>query len=244
MTLKVANYNSLRQEFETLRARYQRLDKESKQKGVQLASLQLLANEVSMAYGLKRELEGPTDMSHEGRLLPTVSESLEQYNFLKSATFSRYSRRSSALFQTNMLPSIWPVDGRLMSYFGLRSDPFSGESRTHTGVDISALAGTEVKATADGVVSTAEWGGDYGRLVVIDHGNGFETYYAHLSRFEVLPGQTVRRGDVVGRSGATGRATSAHLHYEVRRGHTPVNPHPYLRTAITQGVIKTREYGF
>ena len=244
MALKVADYNTMRHEVDVLRARYQRLDKESKQKGAQLASLQLLANEVSVAYGLKRQLEGPSDIAKEGHLVPTVSESLEQYNFLKSANLSTYARRSNSLFQSNMLPSIWPVDGRLMSYFGRRSDPFSGAERTHTGVDISAASGTAVKAAADGVVISAEWGGDYGKLVIIEHGNGIETYYAHLSRFEVIPGQMIRRGDLVGHSGSTGRATSAHLHYEVRRSGTPVNPSAYLRTTFAQATAKPREYGF
>lgn len=244
MTLKVSNYNSLRSEFEMLRSRYDRLDKESRQKGTQLASLQLLANEVSLAYGLKRSLEGPDDISHEGRLVPTVTESLEQYDFLKNANPSTYFGRSNPLFQTNMLPSIWPVEGRLISYFGLRSDPFSGEGRTHTGVDISASQGTQIEATADGIVVNAQWTGDYGKLVVVDHGNGFETYYAHLSQFQVVPGQMIRRGMIVGLAGSTGRSTSAHLHYEVRRGGIPINPHRYLRTTFAQAAVKTRDYGF
>jgi murein DD-endopeptidase MepM/ murein hydrolase activator NlpD len=227
MSLKVANYNSLRQDVETLRAKYRRLEKESKQTDQQLASLQILANEVSVAYGIKRRLEGPAEISTEGRLVPTMSESLEEYNFLKAANLSRFSRRSQ-LFQSVMLPSIWPVNGVLMSHFGRRTDPFSGEGAFHTGVDISAVRGTPVKATGDGVVTHAEYGGQYGKLVIIDHGNGVQTYYAHLSQYEVVAGQSVRRGDIIALSGATGRATSPHLHYEVRRGGTAMNPQPYL----------------
>ena len=242
MTWKIANYNNLRHEVETLRSRYQRLEKESTQKNVQLASLQLLANEVSVAYGLKRSLEGPSDIASEGRLLPTVSETLEEYNFLRTASISRLSRQANPWFRSNMLPSIWPVDGRLMSNFGHRSDPFSSEGAFHTGVDISVPSGTAVRAAADGVVDSAEWAGSYGRLIVLDHGNGIQTYYAHLSRFAVVPGQWIRRGEIVGRSGATGRATGAHLHYEVRRGGTAINPHPYMRTTVAQSVPK-RDYG-
>ena len=113
MAWKVADYNRLRTEVSAMRSRYQKLEKESKQTGQQLASLQLLANEVSVAYGLKRELEGPSDISAEGRLVPTIHESLEQYNFLRSASLSLHSRRSNILFQPNMLPSIWPIEGRL-----------------------------------------------------------------------------------------------------------------------------------
>jgi murein DD-endopeptidase MepM/ murein hydrolase activator NlpD len=237
MAWKVANYNDLRKEVETLRARYQRLEDESKQKGVQLASLQVLANEVSVAFGIKRTLEGPSDIAREGRLLPTMSESLEEYNFLKTADLSRLARRANPLFHTNMLPNIWPVDGRLGSHFGNRTDPFSGDGGWHSGVDISAPSGTPVKASADGVVESAEWAGAYGKLVVLDHGGRVSTYYAHLSRMEVVPGQWVRRGTIVGRVGGTGRVTSAHLHYEVRRGGIPINPRPFLNGTLAQSRV-------
>ncbi|MEJ7608698.1 MAG: M23 family metallopeptidase [Bryobacteraceae bacterium] len=242
MTWKVANYNNLRQEVATLRSRYKRLESESRQKGMQLASLQTLASEVSIAYGLKR-LEGPTEIASEGHLIPTLSESLEQYDFLKSARLGRNSKRASPLFQSEMLPNIWPVDGRLMSSFGHRSDPFSGEDAFHAGVDISVAAGTPVKAAADGVVNSAEWGGGYGKLVIVDHASGLQTYYAHLSHLEVLAGQTVRRGDIVGNSGSTGKSTSPHVHYEVRRGGIPVNPHPYLKSTVAKAPARG-EYGF
>ena len=244
MSLKVANYNTLRQEVDTLRARYHRLQKESKQTDQQLASLQLLASEVSMAYGLKRHLEGPADITNEGRLTPTVSESLEEYNFLKSASFSRHSGKSPTLFPGRGLPSIWPVDGRLMSHFGSRTDPFSGEGAFHTGVDISAVTGTLVKAAGDGTVTHAEYSGHYGKLVILDHGNGFQTYYAHLSRFNVVAGQGIRRGETVGMSGATGRVTSPHLHYEVRRGGTAINPYQYLHTPVVAQAQPKAEFGF
>ena len=242
MTIKVASYNNLRHEIEVLRDRYERLEKESRVKGAQLASLQLLASEVSLAYGIKRSLEGPADIAHEGRLLPSVRETLDQYNFLKTASLSGAGRRRSPLFQSEMLPAIWPVEGRLMSYFGRRSDPFSGEGAFHAGIDIAVPTGTAVHATADGTVLTAEWAGQYGRLVVIDHGNGLQTYYAHMSRLDVIAGQWVHRGEAIGRSGNSGRSTGAHLHYEVRRGGTPVNPSPYLRASYTQA--PKREYGF
>jgi len=243
MTWKVANYNSLRQEVDVLKSRYQRLERESRQKGVQLASLQNLASEVAVAYGLKRTLEGPDSIASEGRLVPTVAETFDEYNFLRSATISQLARRANPLFHTNMLPNIWPVEGRLMSNFGHRSDPFSGDGAFHTGVDISVPSGTLVKAAADGVVIEAEWAGNYGKLVVLDHGNGFRTYYAHMSRFEVVPGQFIRRGGTVGRSGATGRVTAPHVHYEVRRAGTAINPHPYLRSTLAMTEPR-REYGF
>jgi murein DD-endopeptidase MepM/ murein hydrolase activator NlpD len=228
MTWKVSNYNSLRQELETLRSRYKALQKEANQKSEQLASLQLLANEVSLAYGIKQKLEGPPDITGEGRLTPTYKESLAEYNFLKSASYSMMRRYYVRNWQTHIRPSLWPVYGRLMSPYGSRVDPFSGEGAIHTGVDISAGKGTPVHASADGVVTRAEWSGGYGKLVIIDHGNGMQSWYAHLSRFEVVPGQEVRQGQEIALSGGTGRATSPHLHYEVRVGGNPVNPWPYL----------------
>lgn len=231
MAYKVANYNSLRKEADQLRARYQNLQKVMNQTNEQLASLEMFANEVSAAYGIKQKLEGPNDIASEGKLVPTFSESLAEYNYLRSSNLSRssYARR----WHLNTKPSIWPVDGRLMSSFGERIDPFSGEGVLHKGVDISAPIGTPVRASADGIVTFADRFGGYGRLVIVDHGNGFETYYAHLSRIVVIEGQEIRQGEFVGAVGASGRVTAPHLHYEVRIAKTPVNPYRYLM-ATTQ----------
>ncbi|HLW75952.1 MAG TPA: peptidoglycan DD-metalloendopeptidase family protein [Bryobacteraceae bacterium] len=238
MTWKVANYNSLRSENDTLRNRYQALQRENDQKQEELASLQTMANEITMALGIKRKLEGTDDISDEGPLMPTYKESIEQYNFLKSASYSRIDHTYARSWQKNIVPSLWPVNGRLLSRFGDRQDPFSDEGEFHAGVDISAAIGTPVHAAADGIIYSAEYvGGGYGKMVVIDHGNGMRTRYAHLSAFEVVPGQEIRRGEVIALSGNTGRVTAPHLHYEVRMGGTAVNPYPYLmRSAMLQHV--------
>ncbi len=154
MALKVADYNSLRREAEELRARYQNLQKVVNQTNEQLASLELLANEVTVAYGIKQKLEGPTDITCEGKLVPTFSETVDEYNYLRSSNLSRFefARR----WHVNTRPSIWPVDGVLMSSYGERTDPFSGEGAYHTGVDISAPAGTPARVTADGIVVFAD----------------------------------------------------------------------------------------
>jgi len=242
MTWKVANYNSLRDQVDTLRTKYQALLRENGQKEEQLASLEMMASEVSVALGLSRGLEGSDDISEEGPLVPGYKESIEEYNFLKTASISRLHHNYAHAWQKNKVPSLWPVNGRLLSRFGEREDPFSGEGETHgemhAGVDISAATGTAVRSAADGVVDYAAFRADgYGRLVVIDHGNGLSTWYAHLSRFEVIPGQEIRRGDILGYSGATGRVTAPHLHFEVRRGGIPVNPYTYLaRSAVFQHI--------
>ena len=235
MAWKVANYNALRQEIESLRSRYAKLQKASNEKSDQLAELQLFASEVSMAYGLKEKLEGPEEISHEGRLLPTIPESLAEYDLLRTANLTSYYHRYPRSWHTNTRPSIWPVEGHLESYFGKRMDPFSGEGALHKGVDIGASMGTPVRAAGDGVVVHASVLGGYGKLIIIDHGDGFETYYAHLSRFSVVPGQEIRQGMFIGAVGASGRVTAPHLHYEVRRNGVPQNPAHYLnQTRIAQ----------
>ena len=237
MAWKVANYNSLRQETDSLRARYGTLEKEFDQTTQQLAALQLFASEVSNAYGIKRRLEGPPDITGEGSLVPTYSETLEQYNFLKSANISKFHRTYPRLYQMNVRPNLWPVDGRLIGAFGDRSDPFTGEEAFHKGVDISAPFGSPVRATADGVVTLAEFAsGGFGRLVVVDHGGGVQTFYAHLSRIDVIAGQEIRRGETVGAVGSSGRSKAPHLHYEVRFAGTAVNPYNFLaRSTVAQG---------
>jgi murein DD-endopeptidase MepM/ murein hydrolase activator NlpD len=232
MTLKVANYNSLRREVDSLRSRYKELQKVTNQKNEQLASLQMFASEVSVAYGFNKPGNGAGVTSELRPLAPTYRESLEQYNFLQSASISPSYHNYARRWQTNVRPSVWPVSGRLISSFGGRTDPFSGEGAMHTGVDLSAAWGTQVHSAADGIVVHASWGGQYGNLVVIDHGEGMQTWYAHLSSFAVVPGQEIRRGEILGRSGATGRVTAPHLHYEVRVGGTPVNPYKYLTSSF------------
>jgi murein DD-endopeptidase MepM/ murein hydrolase activator NlpD len=153
-------------------------------------------------FGVLRELLGAL----EGRL-NNVRSGLERRQALASAT-----------------PSIWPVPGWLSSAYGSRRDPFTGASDFHPGLDISADHGQPVHATADGRVESAAYTGNYGNLVVLDHGYGITTRYGHLSRFAVGASQQVRRGDVIGYVGSTGRSTSSHLHYEILVNGKLTNP--------------------
>lgn len=121
-------------------------------------------------------------------------------------------------------PSIWPTHGWLSSSMGNRADPFTGERDFHPGLDISAERGDPIYSTADGKVTHAASAGNYGNLVTVDHGYGIETRYGHMSEFKVKVGQTVKRGDLLGLVGSTGRATSSHLHYEVRANGRILNP--------------------
>jgi murein DD-endopeptidase MepM/ murein hydrolase activator NlpD len=121
-------------------------------------------------------------------------------------------------------PSIWPAHGWLSSSVGRRTDPITGGADFHRGLDISADAGSPVYATADGTVTHSAREGAYGNLITIDHGYGLETRYGHLSKYEVKSGDHVKRGQIVGRVGSTGRATGPHLHYEVRVNGRLLNP--------------------
>lgn len=230
MSWKVSNYEKLRADFDHLRTSYKQLQTVSKQRGEQMASLETLATEVSVAYGFNRSMpstaSGPldADTTESGN----AKESIEEFNFLKSADYSGIYHRFAYQWQTHSQPSAWPLYGVVRSSFGERTDPFSGEGAFHTGIDLSAPTGSSVRATADGVVVHAGWSGRYGKLVIVDHGKGVQTYYAHLSQFLVVPGEEVRVGEVVALSGATGHVTAPHLHYEVRIAGTPVNPYRYL----------------
>ncbi len=127
------------------------------------------------------------------------------------------------------IPSREPVDNvTLTSSFGTRKDPFNGRARMHQGIDIPGPLGTPVYATADGVVQRSEWANGYGNLVEINHGNGLETRYGHLSKLIAQPNERVRRGQLIGLMGSTGRSTGSHLHYEVRIAGAAVNPTPYI----------------
>ena len=125
-------------------------------------------------------------------------------------------------------PSIAPVRGILTDGFGGRSDPFTREPGQHNAIDISSAVGQPVRSPADGIVVKAEWANGYGNVIFISHGYGYSTRYGHLNGFAVRPGARVKRGDVIGYVGSTGRSTGPHLHYEVRVNNTPVNPLEYI----------------
>jgi murein DD-endopeptidase MepM/ murein hydrolase activator NlpD len=250
MALKVANYNSLQQEAQTLRQRYDNLQLKVKQTNEQLASLQMLADEVTTAYGVRKQLAGSPDLVGEAMdsLTPTMGETLAEYDYLRTTNLARRKGNIFSRGDVNVLPSIWPVNGRLEGGYGVRSDPFSGEGAMHTGLDISAPTGTPVHAAADGIVLHAGWNGGYGRCVIVDHGNGYQTWYGHLSRMDVIEGQEIRQGEVLGQVGTSGRSTGSHLHYEVRIGSTPVNPYKFLARAtavrVPAAAAGDREFPF
>ena len=134
------------------------------------------------------------------------------------------------------VPDMWPVMGPINSGFGQREDPVlgNGDGEFHKGIDIGGADGTPVHAPAGGQVVRAGMGSGYGREIEIDHGNGIVTVYGHLQGYNVVAGQTVVKGEVIGYVGHSGRTTGSHLHYEVQVRGIAVNPHKYLRTTMAQ----------
>ncbi len=165
-------------------------------------------------------------------LMNKVNASLKESNqqaAQQAASFKEISvfldKQRSILAAT---PSIWPIKGWITSGFGKRASPLTGEPGRHYGVDIANEIGTPIRATADGLITYAGWQNGYGRVVVIEHGYGYSTRYGHCSRIEVKVGDEIKRGQVVGYVGSTGRSTGCHVHYEVRIHGVPVDPEKYL----------------
>jgi murein DD-endopeptidase MepM/ murein hydrolase activator NlpD len=142
------------------------------------------------------------------------------------------------------IPAIQPISNKRLkafaSGFGYRIHPIYKTSKMHTGMDFTAAIGTPIYATGDGYVSTAELGGrGYGNHVVINHGYGYQTLYAHMSRIKARRGQSVKRGEIIGYVGNTGTSTAPHLHYEVRKGGRPINPINFYYNDLTPAEYET-----
>lgn len=132
--------------------------------------------------------------------------------------------------EARRLPLANPAPGRsVTSPFGVRTDPLLGTAALHSGMDFRAPTGMPAKVTAPGVVVKAGWNGGYGRMVEVDHGNGFATRYGHLSKINVTVGERLNTGDVIGKTGSSGRSTGPHLHYEIRQNGEAIDPLRFLR---------------
>ena len=157
--------------------------------------------------------------------VPVIQGRIRKIDGTLKAVEARLHQRARWISQT---PAITPVKGILTSGFGYRNDPVTHGRGDHQGVDIAAAPGQPVRASADGIVMRAGTMGGLGRAIYLAHGYGVTTRYGHLSKIEVRPGQRVKRGDIIGRVGNTGRSTGYHLHYEVRQDGQPVNPLVYI----------------
>ena len=160
-------------------------------------------------------------------------------NFERQVTRINFARAQvERLTRTlSAVPVRKPVDGEidLSSGFGVRLDPFLGRPAMHTGIDFRGETGEAIHATATGTVIAAGWSGGYGKMVEVDHGNGFATRYGHMSEIEAKVGQAVKIGQILGRVGSTGRSTGPHLHYETRVSGEAVDPQKFLRAGTRLG---------
>jgi len=159
----------------------------------------------------------------------TTSDGDRQFEQL-FASWERMDKVSAGVATTSVsVPSAMPLtDARLSSGYGMRNHPVLGGRRGHKGVDLAAPTGTPVYATADGFVSKADWFSSYGKYISIEHGASLQTRFAHLSDMVVSAGDKVKKGDLIGYVGSTGRSTGPHLHYEVRVDGVAVDPSPYM----------------
>jgi murein DD-endopeptidase MepM/ murein hydrolase activator NlpD len=231
----------------TQQAEHLRIERENQrlkaENDKQRQELQNLNNRVDAVEDKSRklaEVSGVQDQSaprgQGGPARPVDSAAALAALEAKTAKLERDMRMYEAFLRSHgMIPSIWPVMGKLESGVGGRRNPFGGRGyEYHEGQDIDAQYGTPVQVAAPGKVIIAGWQRGYGKVVYVDHGSGLSTRYGHLSEIDVTVGETVSRGQVIGLVGSTGRSTGPHLHYEVRINNQPVDPKPYLPGADKQ----------
>lgn len=174
---------------------------------------------------LQREIE---------RLTARIERKTDEFAVLESRLLEKKVR-------DRLLPTTLPVkDAALGSSFGFRSDPIAGLRAMHEGLDFTADTGTPVVAAADGVILSASYHPDFGNVIDIDHGDGLSSRYAHLSRMDAKPGSLVKRGELIGAVGTTGRSTGSHLHFEVRMLGVAQDPALFLKKGVEFAQVKRR----
>jgi len=213
----------------------QRLRAENEKQKEQLRSLNNRVDAVEDTTRKLAEISGvtnnePNPHGQGGPAIPVDSAAALAALVAKTAKLERELRDyEAALRLRGVTPSIWPVVGKLESGVGGRRNPFGHRGyEYHEGQDIDAAYGTPVVVAASGKITIAGWQRGYGNVVYVDHGSGLSTRYGHLSRIDVLVGQEVTVGQMIGLVGSTGRSTGPHLHYEVRINNQPVDPRKYL----------------
>ncbi|MFX0560907.1 peptidoglycan DD-metalloendopeptidase family protein [Tepidibacillus infernus] len=154
-------------------------------------------------------------------------------DLLSIKLIERYKQAIAEMERTNnklkQLPTAWPAStNTITSRFGIRKDPFTNVSSFHTGIDLAGPTGNPVYAGADGKVILAEYYGGYGKTIIIRHSNTYKTLYGHLSEIKVKQGDSVKKGEIIGLIGNTGRSSGPHLHYEVFKNGKPIDPYPYM----------------
>lgn len=246
-TLSMLHYYHMWKDFDDytlLKNKFTQLSKENeafrlvaRQLNEKVSSLEVSSKKIEMISGLTGEglggVGGPSPFvpsELDSQSLSKHFRSLER----RSINLGASLRQLQDLYNTRIIllastPAIMPVQGYPSGNFGYRKDPFNGEREFHPGIDISSPRGNKVMATADGVVTFAGQKIGYGKLIKIKHRFGISTLYGHLGSITVKPGQSTRKGDLIGYVGSTGRTTGPHLHYEVRLNSQPLNPLRFFR---------------
>lgn len=182
-------------------------------------------NDILVGVGGPAEEDAPTEFAALQQQIDQLRQSIDLRRESQEEIQGFLNDQRSLLAAK---PKGWPAKGWVTSIFGMRHSPFTGKLKMHEGLDIAARTGTPVFAAADGIVSQAETAEGYGKLVVIDHGYGYKTFYGHNSKIFVKVGQRVKRSDKIAAVGNTGSSTGSHLHYEVRLNGVPINPKKFL----------------
>jgi murein DD-endopeptidase MepM/ murein hydrolase activator NlpD len=207
------------------------IDKQTEAIRAQLQRVQRQNQEIQQLIGVKPPVQKTSAIRHSiDALASETAATAEQSNLLRRLTMRvlnlRHIQQLARARMIAAIPSIDPVAGApVVGCFCYRTSP---DTEFHPGVDLSADYGDVVRAAAAGTVASADWDGGYGQKIDIDHGNGYHTWYAHLSKMEVAPGQYVHKGQEIGLVGSTGFSTGPHLHYQVMLNGTAIDPTPYL----------------
>lgn len=214
------------------REQLQTIDKKTADIRTQLQKVQKQNQEIQQLIGVKPAVKKMSETRHTiDALANATQQTAAESNLLRRLTMRvlnvRHIQELARAKALAAIPSIDPVDGaQVVGCFCQRTYP---DTEFHPGVDLGADYGEIVHASAAGTVSTAGWEGGYGQKIDIDHGNGYHTWYAHLSKIEVQPGQYVHKGQEIGLVGSTGFSTGPHLHYQVMLNGTAIDPEPFLR---------------
>jgi murein DD-endopeptidase MepM/ murein hydrolase activator NlpD len=170
--------------------------------------------------------EKPREASNTSLKLVEMKDELPELIEKFEETLQRLTEYENEL---RTIPTLFPAaDGRITSHYGNRKDPFNWRRTFHSGTDIAAPLNTAIFAAADGKVIAAGRNGGYGLAIIIDHGSTYETLYAHLNRIDVEIGDIVKKGDIIGGMGTTGRSTGVHLHFEIKKDGERIDPYPYM----------------
>ena len=251
MTQKIKEFPEMRKETRNQKALLERYEQDITELRQMVSRLKLVNAKLMLLAGVENPADVPVNLGVGGvdsesefaSIIQGFNEQSEEVMLQKIENLSKLkqdavsqeelSQRLMEFFQDQKTllastPSVWPVKGWVTSGFGTRKSPFTGKRTMHSGIDIATKTGTPIKAPADGIVSYSDRKGAFGKVLVIDHGYGYTTFYGHCSALLKEVGDKVKRGDVVAKVGNTGTSTGPHLHYEVRVNGVATNPTKFI----------------